>query len=283
LVRLGWALSEIGVDATGRVTPDALQASLSKLSPSESALVSVMAANNETGVEQDLEMLAEQVGSQVPHSWFHSDAVQLFGKRPLNFRVLNSIGVHAMTISAHKIGGPQGAGALVVDKRIELAPLIAGGGQERGLRSGTENVAAIVGFGLAAELAVATMDVGAIQLLVMREALEQGLRAQGATLFGGGATRLPNTSYFAFPGLDGETLVGRLDRAGFAVAAGAACSSAKRDVSPVLLAMGVEPSLARGAIRVSLGNGNTMREIKDFLAALATIKSEFESMTAVAA
>jgi cysteine desulfurase len=208
--------------------------------------------------------------------------VQAFGKCPLDFRALNGAGVHALTLSAHKLGGPKGAGALVVDKRVELQPLIAGGGHERGLRSGTENVAAIVGFGLAAELAVARLDERARQMAALRAELEVGLMAQGATIFGGGAERLPNTSYFAFADIDGETLVGKLDRAGFAVAAGAACSSANPEPSHVLLAMGVSSSVARGAVRVSLGADNTAAQVSDFLTALNTTIAHLKGLTALA-
>jgi cysteine desulfurase len=186
-----------------------------------------------------------------------------------------------MTLSAHKLGGPKGAGALVVDKRVELQPLIAGGGHERGLRSGTENVAAIVGFGLAAEFAVARLDARAAQLAALRVELDAGLKAQGATIFAGAAERLPNTSYFAFAGIDGETLVGKLDRAGFAVAAGAACSSANPEPSRVLLAMGIESGLARGAVRVSLGAENTVSHVRDFLAALQTTILQLKGLTAL--
>ena len=199
----------------------------------------------------------------------------------MDFRALNGAGVHALTLSAHKLGGPKGAGALVVDKRVELQPLIAGGGHERGLRSGTENVAAIVGFGLAAELAVARLDVRAKQLAALRAQLEEGLAAQGATIFAGAAERLPNTSYFAFTGIDGETLVGKLDRAGFAVAAGAACSSANPEPSHVLLAMGTAPSLARGAVRVSLGSGNTASQVRDFLSAVNATTLQLKGLMAL--
>jgi cysteine desulfurase len=215
-------------------------------------------------------------------AWFHTDAVQAFGKRALDFRALNAAGVHAMTLSAHKLGGPKGAGALVVDKRVDLQPLIAGGGHERGLRSGTENVAAIVGFGLAAELVVASLDAREKRMVVLRSELETGLAQQGATLFAGAAERLPNTSYFAFAGIDGETLVGKLDRAGFAVAAGAACSSANPEPSHVLLAMGVAPSLARGAVRVSLGPDNTELQVREFLAALRTTILQLKGLASIA-
>jgi cysteine desulfurase len=239
-----------------------------------------MLANNETGAVQDVAVLAERARSA--RAWFHTDAVQAFGKRAMDFRELNRAGVHGMTLSAHKLGGPKGAGALLVDKRVELQPLIAGGGHERGLRSGTENVAAIVGFGLAAELAVASLELRAGQLEALRAELEVGLAEQGAVLFAAAAERLPNTSYFAFAGIDGETLVGKLDRAGFAVAAGAACSSANPEPSHVLLAMGVAPSLARGAVRVSLGADNTEAQVREFLAALRTTILQLKGLTSIA-
>jgi cysteine desulfurase len=275
LRRAGWKLREIAVDENCRVAGADFQAALEE----RPALVSVMLANNETGVVQDIAALATQ--AKAARAWFHSDAVQAFGKYPLDFRALNGSGVHAMTLSAQKLGGPKGAGALVLDKRVELQPLIAGGGHERGLRSGTENVAAIVGFGLAAELAMAGLDVRAKQLAVLRAELESGLAEQGATIFGAAAERLPNTSYFAFAGIDGETLVGKLDRAGFAVAAGAACSSANPEASHVLLAMGIESSLARGAVRVSLGPANTAAQVRDFLAALDTTILQLKGLTAL--
>ena len=275
LQRTGWRLREIAVDENCRVAgADFLAACAEK-----PALVSVMLANNETGVVQDVAVLAAQAGSA--RAWFHTDAVQAFGKRRIDFRALNGAGVHALTLSAHKLGGPKGAGALVVDKRVELQPLIAGGGHERGLRSGTENVAAIVGFGLAAELATAQLDTRTRQLEALRTELEAGLAAQGASIFACAAERLPNTSYFAFAGIDGETLVGKLDRAGFAVAAGAACSSANPEPSRVLLAMGVPSALARGAVRVSLGVDNGAAQVGDFLAALNTTILQLKGLRAL--
>ena len=275
LVRSGWRLREIAVDADCRIAGAGFQSVLEE----KPALISVMLANNETGAVQDIGALAAQ--ARPTRAWFHSDAVQAFGKCPMDFRALNDAGVHALTLSAHKLGGPKGAGALVVDKRVELQPLIAGGGHERGLRSGTENVAAIVGFGLAAELAVARLELRVKQLAALRTEFEEGLAAQGATIFAGAAGRLPNTSYFAVTGIDGETLVGKLDRAGFAVAAGAACSSANPEPSHVLLAMGVASSLARGAVRVSLGSGNTASQVRDFLAALNVTTLQLKGLTAL--
>jgi cysteine desulfurase len=276
LHRTGWRLREIAVDENCRLSGADFQLALDE----KPALVSIMLANNETGAVQDVAALAAQ--AKVARAWFHTDAVQAFGKRALDFRALNAAGVHAMTLSAHKLGGPKGAGALVVDKRVELQPLIAGGGHERGLRSGTENVAAIVGFGLAAELAIASLDIRARQLAALRAELEAGLAEQGALLFAGSVERLPNTSYFAFAGIDGETLVGKLDRAGFAVAAGAACSSANPEPSHVLLAMGVAPSLARGAVRVSLGADNTEAQVREFLAALRTTILQLKGLASIA-
>lgn len=226
-------------------------------------LISVMLANNETGTVQDVQQLAAQ--AKTTNAWFHSDAVQALGKIPVDFRAL---GVHGLTVSAHKIGGPKGAAALIVDKRLEIAPLISGGGHERGLRSGTENVAAIVGFGVACELARERLVSEPQRQRVLRDELEDGLLAQGMTVFSRDAQRLPNTVYFSVPGMEGETLVGKLDRAGFAVASGAACSSANPEPSHVLLAMGVAAETARGAVRVSLGTATTQRQIKSFLVAL---------------
>lgn len=272
LARQGWQLHKIKVDADGRIDGDDYHDALSQ-SP---RLVSLMLANNETGVLQDIAPLAAQ--ARAAGVWFHSDAVQALGKVPVNFRQL---GVHAMTVSSHKIGGPKGAAALIVEKRVELAPLIAGGGHERGLRSGTENVPAIVGFGLACELAVQKLVNHSALMQTLREQLERGLQALGATVFARAAQRLPNSTYFAFADIDGETLVGRLDRDGYAVASGAACSSANPEPSHVLRAMGVAPEVARGAVRVSLGAGNTAQQIEDFLRTLQTTVAALQRLTSV--
>jgi cysteine desulfurase len=277
MVRTGWTLREIAVDPQGRIdTTDYADVLVRR-----PALVSVMLANNETGVLQDVGLLAE--ATRPAGAWFHTDAVQALGKVAVDFRALNARGVHALTVSAHKIGGPKGAGALVIDKRVELRPLISGGGHERGLRSGTENVPAIVGFGVACRLAVAGLAETASRLRLLRDELERDLAGLGAVVFGAGAERLPNTVYFALSGIDGETLVAKLDRAGFAVASGAACSSANPQASHVLTAMGVAPDLARGAVRVSLGAATTARQIADFTAALAATVSQLRGLASLAA
>ncbi|MCK0512986.1 cysteine desulfurase family protein [Aromatoleum buckelii] len=273
LRRGGWSLREIAVDAAGRIDGDDWKAVLE----AKPSLVSVMLANNETGVLQDVAALARD--ARTAGAWFHSDAVQALGKIPVDFRAL---GVHAMTFSGHKIGGPLGVGALVIDKRIELAPLIAGGGQERGLRSGTENVAAIVGFGAACEHATARLEDEARRLAGLRDRLEAGLIASGMRIFSVDTPRLPNTTFFAADGFDGETLVAKLDRAGFACASGSACSSANPEPSHTLLAMGVEHEAARGAVRVSLGRDTTLTDVEGFLAAFERLTNQLNNLTAMA-
>lgn len=273
LRRAGWALHEIAVDADGRIDV----ADWQRVLEARPTLVSVMLANNETGVLQDVAMLASE--ARKAGAWLHTDAVQALGKIEVDFRAL---GVQAMTLSAHKLGGPLGAGALVLDKRVELSPLIAGGGQERGLRSGTENVAAIVGFGLACERAVAHRAAETSRLSAMRDGIEAALSALGAVVFSRAAIRLPNTVFFAFDAIDGETLVGKLDRAGFACASGSACSSAHPEPSHTLLAMGVDPTVARGAVRVSLGRDTTAEEVERFVATLSHVVRDLRNLASVA-
>ncbi|MFT3847240.1 MAG: cysteine desulfurase family protein [Propionivibrio sp.] len=276
LARRGWQLERLAVDAQGRIDDACYERVLLR----QPRLVSVMLANNETGVLQPIEDLAAKARNA--GAWFHTDAVQAVGKIPVDFRRLNASGVNALTFSAHKLGGPKGAAALVVNKRVELEPLIAGGGHERGLRSGTENIAAIVGFGVACELAVERMPASAGRIRALRERLESNLRDMGAVLFGVGAERLPNTVYFALPDIEGETLVGQLDRAGYAVASGAACSSANPEPSHVLRAMGVAPDLARGAVRISLGAANTQEDIEGLLESLQGTVAKLRRLTAIA-
>ena len=272
LRRTGWTLKEIAVDAQGVIDGEDWQQTLL----ARPTLVLVMLANNETGVVQDIARLAAE--ARASGAWFHTDAVQALGKLELDFRAL---GVSAMTLSAHKIGGPLGAGALVLDKRVELAPLIAGGGQERGLRSGTENVAAIVGFGVACERAVARRESESQRLAQLRAELEDQLLAQGAVVFARAAERLPNTVFFAFDNIDGETLVAKLDRAGFACASGSACSSAQPEPSHTLLAMGVDPLVARGAVRVSLGRDTTAQEVGRFGGVLARVVDDLNKLASI--
>jgi cysteine desulfurase len=269
----GWKLARIAVDAIGRLDLEHLDAALRH----KTALLSVMTANNETGVMQDIAgitRVARRHGTLM-----HTDAVQALGKVELDF---SSLGVHAMSLSAHKINGPQGVGALVLDKRVDIIPILYGGGQEKGLRSGTENIAAIVGFGMACELARQGLQEYRMTTEALRDDLERGLKRLGAEIFGQQSCRLPNTSFFAFPDIEGETLVMALDRKGYAVASGSACSSADPEPSHVLLAMGVAPTLARGAVRVSLGANNTATEVQSFLRTLENELLRLKQMTAMA-
>lgn len=273
LGRQGWTVRKLRVNGAGAVDIPDVDAALAV----PTGLVSVMLVNNETGVIQDVAAVGER--ARRAGAWMHTDAVQALGKIPVRFGALN---VHAMSLSAHKLYGPKGAGALIVDKRLELKPLLLGGGHERGLRSGTENVPAIVGFGAACELAERRADALATQLAELRDRTEAGLRELGATIFGAKAARVANTTYFAIDGIDGEALVIELDKVGFAVAAGAACSSTSTEPSATLLAMGVAPEQARGAVRFSLGAGNTAAGIDRFLDALGAVASRLRRLAAVA-
>ena len=269
----GYRVAVIATDNFGKVDPLSLDVALEK----PTSLVSVMLANNETGVIQDIAKLAEIAKSK--GALFHTDAVQGLGKLSLDFE---SLGVHAMTVSSHKINGPQGAGALILDKRVDIKPLLHGGGQEKGLRSGTENVAAIVGFGAACALLKTERETRSEVTGQLRNSFELGLKDLGATIFGDKAARLANTSFFAFNEIEGETLVMALDRKGFAVASGSACSSDSTEPSHVLMSMGVAPDLARGAVRVSFGAKNTSDELNRFLAALQSEVQRLRELTAIA-
>jgi len=236
--------------------------------------VSLMLANNETGVIQDVEEISELLAERGVK--MHSDAVQAFGKIPVSFRKL---GVTMMSLSSHKIYGPKGCGALVVAEDINLIASQRGGDQERGRRAGTENVAAIVGFGKAAELAKAEMEQRSERMLALRARLEQALRSiPGLVVFAEQTERLPNTVQFGIPGINGEMLLMQLDQRNIAVSSGSACSASSGEISPVLAAMGIETSLAKAAIRVSLGKDNHEVEIDQFVDALkALIVSHQES------
>ena len=276
LSKRGWQLQMLTVQPDGQIDATNYQTVLAQ----KPKLISIMSANNETGVVQDVLALASQ--AQGSGAYFHTDAVQSLGKVEVNFRKMNAVGVQAMTIAAHKVGGPKGAAALLLDKRIELESQVAGGGHERGLRSGTENVAAIVGFGAACALLTQESLKASAHLMALRTRLEHGVSALGATLFSTAPERLPNTVYLALPDLEGETLVGLLDRSGFAVASGSACSSTHPGPSHVLQAMGVPLSLARGALRISLGASNTVAQVDAFLVELGRIAAQLKRLNVMA-
>jgi cysteine desulfurase len=230
------------------------------------ALVSIMHANNETGVVQPIAAAAGLV--HAAGGVLHVDAVQTAGRMACDIGALKA---DLLTVSSHKIGGPQGAGALVkAAEALHFAePLIKGGGQERGSRAGTENVAAIAGFGAAAGDAAAGMATEGMRIAALRDRLEAGLRAIVAetVIFGAAAERLVNTTFFAVPGCKAETALIALDLAGVAASSGSACSSGKVTASHVLKAMGVEPALAAGAVRLSLGRNTGETDVEGFLIA----------------
>jgi cysteine desulfurase len=264
----GARLIGLPVDADGVVAAAGLGAALDEpLGPR--GLVTLQMANNETGVLQpvaEAAAIARARGLSV-----HTDAVQAAGRVAIDFRTL---GVDFLSLSAHKLGGPKGVGALVVRAGAALPAFIVGGGQERRRRAGTENVSAIAGFGAAAHAAARGLA-GMDRVRALRDRLEAEVQAitPDAWVIAAGAGRLPNTASIALPGASAETLVIALDLASVAVSAGAACSSGKVAASHVLDAMGVEPSLARAAIRVSLGWGSTEADVAAFLQAWAEIVS----------
>ncbi|MDH5377214.1 MAG: cysteine desulfurase [Gammaproteobacteria bacterium] len=269
LSRLGTQCSEIPVDSTGRVNQGEFKRYLESVKPQ---LVSVMTANNETGVIQDIAELTALKRDVI----FHTDAVQAAGKIQLKFEAM---GVDLMTLSSHKIYGPKGVGALIFNKSIDLEPLINGGGHEGGLRAGTENVAGIVGFGAAAELAKAELQDRQDKLSALRKSLEDGIKKiPGVHLFAQEVPRLANTCYFGIEGIEGEAMVLRLDQQGFGITSGSACSSKSGKPSNTLLKMGVEESLAATAIRVSVGKETKKQDIDEFIAELTQQAGQFHSI-----
>ena len=260
------AVEELAVTPDGIVDLPALARRIGELGGDAGMLVSIMHANNETGVVQPITAVAEIV--HAAGGLLHVDAVQTAGRIPCDIKAL---GADLVTVSGHKLGGPQGIGALVkASEALHLAdPLIKGGGQERGGRAGTENVAAIVGFGAATEEARKELAAEGQRIAELRQRLETGLReiSTKTVIFGAEAERLPNTALFAVPGHKAETALIALDLAGIAVSSGSACSSGKVAASHVLAAMGVAPDLAGGAIRVSLGRNTTAADIEGLLTA----------------
>ena len=245
----------IPVDDQGRVDPAVLETMI--VGPN--VLVSVMLANNETGVIQpinDIVTVAKAKGALV-----HVDAVQAFGKYPVNFGLM---GCDMLTVAAHKVGGPKGIGALIIRDGLVVEPLLVGGGQELRRRAGTENIPAIAGFGAVTELPV----VGTFELT---DALQDGL--DGCVVFSNLRERLSNTTCFAVPGMKAETLLMNLDLEGFAVSSGSACSSGKVGRSHVLDAMGVAPAISSGAIRVSLGWNTTADDVSRFITTLNSLRA----------
>ncbi len=257
-------IETIPVDGEGVVDLKALDALLEKhRAESRRALVSVMAANNETGVLQPLREIAKRV--HLADGLFHTDAVQIAGRVPFS---LEMTGADLISVSSHKLGGPLGAGALITrGEDFRALPLVRGGGQERGRRAGTENTPALAGFGAAASQAALDVENESRRLRLLREAAEAGIReiAKDAVILSGNAKRLPNTVCFAAPGVAAETAVIAFDLEGISLSAGAACSSGKTGTSEALKAMQIAPELSKGAMRLSLGWNTAESDISRFL------------------
>ncbi|NVJ70509.1 MAG: cysteine desulfurase [Alphaproteobacteria bacterium] len=261
----GVPVEVIPVDANGSVRLDALETLLTKAE--KPALVSIMYANNEMGILQDLKAVVKV--AKAHDALVHTDAVQAAGRVPLDFKEL---GVDYMTLSAHKIGGPQGVGAVVLGPTVPLKALVSGGGQELSRRSGTENVAGITGYGVAAmEAMVALGDMNHIAAL--RDKLEADIRAHAndVIIVGSKGDRVANTSCLIMPGVKGETQVMHFDLNRICISSGSACSSGKVKVSHVLTAMGFAPEEAECSIRVSLGYRTTEEDIDRFVDAWKSI------------
>lgn len=261
LVSEGCEVTWLPVDAGGRPDMDAYRRALR----ADTALVTVVWANNETGVIFPVAEMAALADER--RIVFHADAVQAAGKIPVD---VSQAPVHLLSVSAHKLHGPKGAGALFVRPGIGLPPLILGGGQESGRRAGTENVPGIVGMGLAAELAAMALPVEMPRVAAMRDGFEASVRAAfpQARFHGDPAQRLPNTSNFALPGLDARGLLAGLDRLGVACSIGSACSSGDPDASHVLRAMGVDDDEARSSLRFSFSRMNAPKDAEAAVAAL---------------
>ena len=272
LARRGWKTTLLPVDQTGVVTAEALREALTD----DTALVSVMHANNEIGTIQPVAELAALAKAR--GAIFHTDAVQSAGKIPIDVQAL---GVDLVSVSAHKLYGPKGAGALWMRRGLRLMPLVTGGRHERNRRAGTENVAGIVGFGVAAELARGKMAAESVRLASLRDRLETGVRAAvtGTAVNGGAMARVPNTTNISFDRIEAESLLIALDLEGIAVSTGSACSSGTLEPSHVLKAMGFPPHRTQNSIRFSLGAGNTEAEIDRVIAVLPGIVEKLRSLT----
>jgi len=273
LAKKGFRTTAISVSQDGLVNFNDLEKS--KNVPN---FISIMMVNNETGVIQDMPSIINWAKKR--KVLVHTDAVQALGKISVDFEEL---GVDAMTISSHKIYGPQGVAALILNKKIDLMPYMKGGGQEKGLRSGTENLAGIVGFGKACERVSKNIVTFRETIKPMQDVLEKKLSKMGAVIFGTRSDRITNTTFFSFPKLDGVTLLTALDKKGFSVASGSACSSNNNEPSHVLLAMGVDMELAQGAIRVSLGVDSNPTQMEEFIATLKIEVDRLKQLTAMAA
>jgi cysteine desulfurase len=274
LARRGWKTTVLPLDTSGIVSPERLREAMT----AETALVSIMHANNEIGTIQPVAELANIAHAQ--GALFHTDAVQSAGKIPVSVRRL---GVDLLAISGHKFYGPKGVGALWVKRGVRLAPFIAGGKQERNRRAGTENVPGIIGMGVAAHHALEKMPAESARLAALRDRLETGIlnSVQNTDVNGARDARVPNTTNISFERIEAESLLIALDLEGVAVSTGSACSSGTLEPSHVLKAMGLASHRAQNSIRFSLGAANTEEQIDHVIAILPRIVTKLRSLSAV--
>ena len=272
LAKRDWTVTLVGVDAAGVVTPDRLAAAMTD----ETALVSVMHANNEIGTIQPIAELARAAHAR--GALFHTDAVQSIGKLPVDVRALD---LDLLSLSAHKFNGPKGVGALWIRRGVRLRSQVTGGKQERNRRAGTENVPAIIGLGVAARLAHDKGSATATQVAALRDRLEAGIlsRIPGTMVNGDPTRRIANTSNISFDRVEAESLLIALDLDGIAVSTGSACSSGSLEPSHVLRAMGCSPHRTQNSIRFSLGLGNTTDEIDRVVALLPDVVERLRALT----
>ena len=275
LAKLGYEISYLPVSSEGIVEPESLKAALQ----SNTRLVSVMAANNVIGTLQPITELAQI--TRAHGALFHTDAVQAVGKIPLH---ADTLPFDFLSLSAHKLHGPKGIGALYIRRGVKIGPLVHGGGQERGIRSATENVAAIAGLGKAAEIAGAEMSAEARKLVGLRDKLINGIQAEipNAYLIGHRYKRLPGHICLGFAGQEGEAihLMLALNEEGIAISTGSACSSHHAgQPSYILMAMGFDPVRSRGSLRITLGRFNTDAEVDTFLEILPRLVNEMRPVT----
>jgi cysteine desulfurase len=272
LARRGWKTTLLPVDDSGIVSPDALRSAITD----DTALVSVMHANNEIGTVQPIAELAAMARER--RAVFHTDAVQSAGKIPIDVKAL---GVDLLSISAHKFYGPKGVGALWIRRGVRLQAPLTGGKQERSRRAGTENVAGIAGMGVAAREAIAKMDSEGTRLAALRDRLEDGIlrNVTGTALNGLRSARVPNTTNISFDRTEAESLLIALDLEGVAVSTGSACSSGTLEPSHVLKAMGFPPHRTQNSLRFSLGAANTDADIDRVIAVMPGIVEKLRSLT----
>lgn len=259
LEREGFRITWVPVDGKGRVDPAFIRGAVT----ARTILISVMHANNETGTVEPVEEIGRIARER--GVWFHTDAVQSFGKLPVQAETLSA---DLIAISAHKLGGPKGAGALYVRERVKLEPLLHGGSHEKNMRAGTEGVLGIVGLGAAAEVTLREMADGTLERVRgLRDRLEKGLleRIPDVQVNGDLEKRVPGTTNLSFAGCDAATLLMALDRAGICISAGSACLAGSSEPSPVLTAMGFPPERVRSSIRISVGWGTTGEEVEEAL------------------